>query len=91
MKEELFDEYIEKFKKLPLQRKKDLTIEEIKEILAVIEQFKSLKNLDSKILLNNAIIKTKSDNTYDEFVEAIFVYMHSIQESLAEYLESIIN
>ena len=88
MKEKVFREYIDEFKKLPLEERKKLTIDKIKDILVVIDEFIELEDLNNELLLTADVNKIDSD---DEFVNAIYVYMNTIQESLAIYLENSIN
>lgn len=88
MKEKVFREYIDEFKKLSLKERKKLTIDKIKDILVVIDEFIELEDLNNELLLTADVNKIDSD---DEFVNAIYVYMNTIQESLAIYLENSIN
>lgn len=85
-----FNEYIESYKKLPLQIKKEKAHEEIKKLLAFIEKAKKDVNIDKEILLNREILDLNNEIVSDDdFVEAIFVYIHSIQESLGEYFNAV--
>ncbi len=87
MKEELFKSKIKEFKKLPLKDKKEITIREMKEIIAVLEELKSLSNIKSDLMITKDVIN--NDNP-DEFTETIFIYSCAIQESLAEFLNIIV-
>ena len=88
---QVFNEYVEKFKKLPLDRKKELTIEEIKKIIGFLITLKKYSGLSEDIMLNREILDAKGASTEEDFVEAIFVYAHVIEETLAEYLQKNIN
>ena len=73
---------------LPLQEKKTIVHEEIKKTLAFIEKAKTDLNINKELLLNREVLDLNSNNISDEdFVEAMFVYVHAIQESLGEYFE----
>ena len=49
-------------------------------------------NNNSKILFNREILDIKKDNCdEDDLAEAVFVYIHSVQEALADYVESVSN
>ena len=87
MKEELFNNKVKEFKKLSLDDKKEITIKEMKEIIAVLEEIKSLSNIKSDILITKDVIDNDSP---DEFTETIYIYSCAIQESLAEFLNSIV-
>lgn len=86
----LFNEYVEKYKTLPLQEKKNIVNQEIKELLAFIDKAKKDLNINDEILFNREILDLNQDNVSDEdFVEAMFVYIHAIQESLGKYFNEV--
>ncbi len=86
-----FNDYIEKFKLLPLQTKKEKTIDEIKLLLATIEKLKTDININEELIFNREILDSTSDNiSDDDFVEAVFVYIHMIEESFGHYANKII-
>lgn len=84
-----FNDYIECYKKMPLDLKKDLVIEESKKILAFLEKLKNDFNVQGKILFNKEILDVKNSSSEEDFTEAMFVYIHSIEESLGEYIDMI--
>jgi len=89
---EEFNEYVEKFKKLPSKEKKQITIDEMKTVLALLEKLKKDVNINTGIMFNREILDLNHpDATEDDYAEAIFVYINSIKESLSEYLEKILN
>lgn len=85
MKEnEKFNQYVEDFTKLPLEKKKEIVNKQMKKVLAFIEKIKHDLNINSEILFNKEILDlNKKDSTEDDFVEAMFVYAYSMQESLS--------
>lgn len=86
----IFNEYVEKYKTLPLQEKKNIVNQEMKELLAFIDKAKKDININDEILFNREILDLNSDNVSDEdFVEAMFVYTHAIQESLGKYFNEV--
>lgn len=88
--DEKFNEYVELFKKLPLNDKKKRTHEEIKKLLGFIEKAKQDLNINSEILYNKEISDLNGEDiSDDDFVEAVFVYTHMIQESLGEYFNTV--
>ena len=83
---ESFNEYVLAFKKLSLDKKKEMVNKEAKKTLAFIEKMKSDFNIKSNILFNREILDLHDKNVSDDdFVEAMFVYIYSIQESIALY------
>lgn len=88
----VFNEYIEKFKELPLERKKELTIEEVKKIIGFLVTLKKQVGLTENVMLNKEVLDVNGNNISEEdFVEAMYVYMHTMEEALAEYIERTIN
>ncbi len=80
-----FNELIVNFKKLSIINKKKLTISEIKNLIAVLSALNLQKNTNSKTLFNREIIDLNETNYEEEdFVEAIYVYIYAIKESLAD-------
>ena len=85
-----FNDYVDKFKQLPLQDKKKKTVDEIKLLLAFIEKLKMDMSINDELIFNKEILDLNSDNiSDDDFVEAIFVYIHIIQESFGCYVNRI--
>ena len=83
-----FNEYIEVYKKLSLKKKQDLVIEEILDIFKFLNKLKQDLNLDNNVLFNKELDDLKNvDFTDDDFVEAVYVYMCSLKEYLADYIE----
>jgi len=76
-----FNEYINSYKKLPLEKKKEILITDFKELLIVLNK---LNKNNKDILINRELLET--NQTEDDFVEAIFVYLCSIKESLGNYI-----
>lgn len=83
-----FKEYIDKFKELSLDERKELTIKEIEEILSLLDTVNQLSNQENDFVLTPDIKKVTKEDNYSDYVNAIFVYLHTIEESLATYLNS---
>ena len=90
VEDETFDKYIESFKKLPTKEKKEITIKEIQKLLSFTEKLNELINNPNKILINKELKDLQNENnTEDDFIEAVLVYIHSIEESLTNYIDKI--
>lgn len=86
-----FNDYVEKFKKLSLKRKKEVTIKEMKKVVGFISLLKEKFNIPEDILYNREILDTNSKKISEEdFVEAAFVYTYMIREAFAEYVDKTI-
>ncbi|MBQ7104441.1 MAG: hypothetical protein IJN90_01145 [Bacilli bacterium] len=92
MKEqEEFNNYVEKFKKLTLKKKKEITIKEMKKVVGFISLLKEKFNIPEEILYNREILDTNTKKISEEdFVEAAFVYTYIIREAFAEYVDKTI-
>ncbi len=87
---EAFNEYVEIYKKLPLQKKKSIVNEEVKNLLAFIEKANNDLNLNDTLLFNKEILDLNNENVSDDdFVEAMFVYIYTIREAIGKYFNEI--
>ena len=83
-----FNDYVEKYKNLPLNEKKEILENQIKELIAVLDTLNQKHGKNSKMLFNREILDLKKENaTEDDFVEAMFVYSYSIKELFASLIE----
>ncbi|MBR4262522.1 MAG: hypothetical protein IKQ35_04080 [Bacilli bacterium] len=88
-KQVLFDRYINAYKKLSLDKKREYLIEEYKRTLAYLEKLKKDLDIHEGMLLNREIIDFGQGCSDDDFVEASYVYLKSLQESLGLFLEKL--
>jgi len=92
MFEEKFNNYIEAYKKLSLVDKKIEIEKEIKETLALLIKLQENLGKETEVLFNKEVLDLKDGvSSEEDFVEAMFVYVLAIQESIASYVELIEN
>ena len=85
-----FNEYVEKYKNLPLKEKKELVEKEMEELLVVLNALNEKFGDTPEVLFNREILDLKKEEaTEADFVEAMFVYVHAIQESLGKYFNEV--
>ncbi|MDO4341516.1 MAG: hypothetical protein Q4C44_02090 [bacterium] len=85
---EEFNNYVLMFKQLPKKEKEETLINILKENLVVVEKLLENKNINRDILYNREILDLKNVNyTDDDYLEAVFVYLHSFRELFASYIE----
>lgn len=90
MEKEAFNNYVSAFKELSIKEKEDLTIKEIIDIFSFLNKLRQDIGINSEVLYNKEIAELNQDNrTYDDFVEAVFVYMCSLKEYFSEYIDKI--
>jgi len=84
-RQEPFDEYIKEFVSKDLNTKKEIVIDELKEMLGVMLEINKQSGINSNLLLNREVTDTIEKES--DFVESVFVYLQSFKELLGEYLE----
>lgn len=88
MFEEKLNNFVDAYKKLSLVDKKMTLEKEIKETLALLQKLHEDLGRENTILLNKEVLDVKDGiSTEEDFVEAMFVYILMIQESLASYVD----
>ena len=82
---EAFNKYIDAYKKLSLKDKQNISIKELKELIAFFSEIDKTNN-NGSILYNREILDVeKHDSSEDDFVEAVFVYINSLKELIGDY------
>ncbi len=85
-----FNQYVNAYKKLPLQKKKEMVNEETKKLIAFIEKINADMGIKEQTLFNREILDLNSNNiSDDDFTEAMFVYIHTIRELLGAYFNKV--
>lgn len=85
-----FNEYIESYKKLKLKDKQDLIETELQKIIILLNNKNKELGLEESMLYNKEILDTKKESANnDDFAESVFVYINSIEELLADYINKV--
>lgn len=85
---ELFDNYVNNFKKLQLTDKKKITVDELKLLVGVLTKLNRRDDNEALLYINRMISGLNGENeSEDGYAEAVFVYIKYIQELLAQYME----
>lgn len=85
-----FNEYIESYKKLKLKDKQELIETELKKIIVLLNTKNKELGLEESMLYNREILDTKKESiNNDDFAESVFVYINSIEELLADYINKV--
>jgi len=88
MNQDEYNKYIELYKKMSLNDKKKALENEIRDILVFLMKLHEEKGLDANLLLNKEILDIKNESsTEEDYIEAMFAYILSIQEMLASYVD----
>ena len=85
-----FNEYVEKYKNLPLKEKKELVEKEMEELLVVLNALNEKFGDTPEVLFNREKLDLKKEEaTEADFVEAMFVYSYSIKELIASLVNGL--
>lgn len=85
-----FNEYVDKYKNLPLKDKKELVEKEMEELLVVLNALNEKYGEEPNVLFNREILDLKKEEaTEADFVEAMFVYSYSIKELIASLINGL--
>lgn len=85
-----FNEYVDKYKNLPLKEKKELVEKEMEELLVVLNALNEKFGDTPEVLFNREILDLKKEEaTEADFVEAMFVYSYSIKELIASLMNGL--
>lgn len=83
----VFKEYIESFKNLHDDDKKDVLVESVKELIAIFDQFSKNNNISLEYMHSKEILDLNKENVSDsDFLEAIFVYLEVSKDLIGQYL-----
>lgn len=76
------DEYLEYYKGLPLNQKKEIIIDELKLLASITNKMCNEIGANNEVLLNKEVLDTNSEEDFDE---AIITYICSIKNSISDF------
>lgn len=82
-----FNNYMEEFRKLPLDEKKEIAIEQLKLFVGLTDTMCKQLEIPSELLINKDAIEYK--NSEADFVEAVVVYINSGMNYLYDAVDKI--
>lgn len=82
-----FNNYVEEFKKLTTEEKREEILKSIKELIAIFEKLAALDNISFEYLKNKEILDIKVSNSEDDFLEAEIVYIENAKNLIGQYLD----
>lgn len=86
----LFSDFIEEYKTKGLKEKQQFVINDLKEMIACIQQLCYLKGIKTDLLINKEILDVNSPSyTEDDFAEAVYVYIQMFKEVISDFLDPI--
>jgi len=83
-----FNNYIEEFKKLDINSKRDEFIRILKEFVVILNVMATNEGVETTFLKNNEILDLQKEYvSEDDFIEAALVYLEVAKNMIGEYLE----
>ncbi len=90
--EKEFDELVERFKELSTKDKKDAVIKQLKNDIAVAHKINSDIGNNHDLFLNREVLDLNDEeSTMDDFLEAVFVYVNTLNDQYMSFAEKIAN
>ena len=87
-----FDAFVEEYKTKSLLEKQGIIINDLKEIIALVQDLCAHHNIEYDLLMNREILDINKENyTQDDFAEAVFVYLQMYKELLSSFLVPILS
>ena len=87
---EKFNKCVEAYKKLSTNKKEDEIIKELIDLFSFINKLRQDIGIPNNVLYNKELDDLQKENrTYEDFLEATFVYVCSLKEYVAEYVDKI--
>ena len=87
---EEFNNLVNLYKSMTTQEKKDALIKEFKVSLGAIEKLNKDIGNEHELLINREILDVdKKDVTENDYLEAYFVYLHMINDSILTFAQKI--
>ena len=90
--QEKFDKYIEAYTKLSIDDKKKEVIEKLRNMISNYELINRKLGREHELLINRELIDLKEiPLTEKDFLEGIFVYIHTLDDEVSELLSYLLN
>ena len=86
--DQTFFDYIEEYKKLDINSKREELINSLKEMIAIIDMKAKSEEINLYYLKSKEILDLNSNNvSEDDFLEAALVYLETGKHLIGEYLD----
>ena len=85
-KQEIFDSYMEEFKKLEISQKQDEVIDKLKKVLAYLTIYANNNEISYNLVKSKEIQDLEKNPTNDDYYEAIMVYLENIDELMGSII-----
>ena len=87
---ENFNEYMNSFKSLSLKEKQSVVLDQLQILAGFTNNLCKEIKVNNEAIIHRELVDVKHENyTEDDFVEAVIVYVNSIQNSICDYASGI--
>ena len=84
----MIESYLEKYNELSIDVKREILVKEVSEILTVIEEICTKKNISIEKLKSSDYIKNRDLLLENDYYNLLFMYIIYIKEDLASLLST---
>ena len=85
---EAFNNYINEYKKLSVNEKRDELVDSIKELIVIFDEMSKQDGIEIDYLHSRDILDLKSDNvSEDDYLEACLAYVEIAKDVIGQYLD----
>lgn len=82
-----FQKYIDEIKKAPLNFKKEILIDSLKELIAIFDQLAMEDNIKLEYVRSKEILDLNLENvSEDDYIEAALVYLEVAKDIIGQYM-----
>lgn len=78
--------YIKRYKELPVTKKKEILLDEMMDLLQKIELLCKKRNIPIEKLKSGSYVKDKSKLLEEDYYDLLFIYLTYLKEDLASLL-----
>lgn len=82
-----FVEYVEEFKKLDTESKKNELLKSIKELIVIFNKLGEIDNIKLENLKTANLLTNESSNSIDIFLDNEFIYLENAKNLIGQYLD----
>lgn len=86
-KQQIFNEYMEEYKKLELSQKQDELLDKLKSIFVYLNVYATQNNIEYTLVKSRELNDLDEEATIDDYLEVMMVYSQNIEELLGLVIE----
>ena len=84
-----FNEFMNYYRKLTLKEKKEMVLQELKVLAASTNKACESLEVNNEVLVNNDLLDIKKNDSEDDYIEALMVYICSVKNSFCDLIDGL--